>query len=336
MRAALQAKDTVTGRQHLAEKYLQSLAHAGLARVTSPARRGFLMQRLCELLHLPLNEVTHLLRQFTTAPAPARTQTHSPDASPSASPQAPGIPANSSGSAYPGPGEDSPHEPQASHGSQQSDPALDDLATLRPAARAAALEAQRHILGCLLMEPAWLYRELPDGRPMDEALSPAEFLLPTSRELFTCIVDRLARPALSSDSLITELTCEGRQDLVRAANESILSVERLVEADAPRGQRLLTEAAMALLSTRREMEFRRSQAATYDAQDRLQAAIDHRRRHPSPVRIPLLRPPTAQHAAQHTNQQAAERSSPTTTLPAPAVRLVQQSPSAPRPQADVP
>ena len=343
MRAALQTKETVTGRQHLAEKYLQSLAHAGLTRVTNPARRGFLMQRLCELLHLPLAEVTLLLRQATPPPAATSYATGGPQPTsqgaapatqhPSASPA--GRAADLTPWDVPPDGLDAPFDSDAPG---EADNREDVLAALRPAARTAALDAQRHLLGCLLLHPAWLYREMPDGQPLDEALSPAEFIAASARQLFLCIVDRLARQGLSSDSLITDLTREGRQDLVTCANESILSVTRQVGDDVVRRQRLLIEAAQALLAARREIEFRQSQAATYDSHARLQAAIEHRRRHPSPLRIPVLRtsaPTASPTASPHASPSPSPSTSPSASQAAPVVRHVPQSLSAPRPESSV-
>ena len=88
IKQAVQATDTLTGRQRIAEDYLRTLAQLGLRKV-EPARRGMILHRIAQLLKLDTSAVDQMLRQApaprNTRPEPVEVQTE-PSATPPSSP----------------------------------------------------------------------------------------------------------------------------------------------------------------------------------------------------------------------------------------------------------
>jgi DNA primase len=271
-RAQLDADDTMTGRQRLAEGYLAKLAELGVER-QSPIRRAMLVEQLADLLGMSGQQVSDIL----AASAPRRRAAKASSAS--------GVP---SSSAAAGTG------PQG--GDEPADMALDrDAAEPRITGLVAA---ERLLLGCLIRRPELLHRPLADGRELFESIGPMDLVTDGGRRLYARLCRHVeAGEQVTLPRLVLELVSAGQKDLIALATEAEIEAERQSDAQDDRLMVLLQNVAHTLLDHQRSAQYRREVRAVLSDQDQQgdQKArlawqlLEHHRDHPSPTRLPRVR-----------------------------------------------
>jgi len=196
-REALNASDSLAGRQRVVETFLERLASIGLPR--QPLRLAMIRQRLAELTGLSEKQVADLIKQASTRhrrrPTPAGPRTaasHAPgsDGLPegaddpagptaaSAAVQTPDADPRAATSASP-----KSHNPQ----SPETDLAPESL----PPRMRARVAAERLLIGALLRKPTLFADSLAGGVSIDEAVTPADIRHPRHRTLYERIYQRL-------------------------------------------------------------------------------------------------------------------------------------------------
>jgi len=212
VKGQLEAADTVTGRQKIAEAYIVKLAEMGLMK-TASLRRSFVIQRLCELLHMSDSQVQTLLRE--NAPRPR----------PTVAPAPPPVAATHHL------GEDGPQP--APH--DVASPFRDDYDEDGPAvdtepagATIRSVElAERQVIGALVRDNGLFHRQLADGRAFDEALVPEDFRVDSHRRLFKLLHERLADGrSVTLASLLGDLAANHEQYLANTLTQAEVDVER--------------------------------------------------------------------------------------------------------------
>ncbi len=276
-RQRLDAADTMTGRQRLAEDYLRRLAELGVDR-QSPIRRAMLIERLADLLGLSGQQISDLL----TAAAPRRSRGTRP--------------VGGSGSAG----------PSAHAGPETANPDATILETSAAESRIDGLAAtERLLLGCLIRKPALLHRQLPDGRDLVETIGPADLATERGRRLYARLCQQIEDDqTLTLPRLVLELASEGQKDLIALATAAEVDAERQsggheTDADSAdqRLEALFAGVVGSLLERQKQAHYRQGRDAAVrtlnddnlDAQQKARAArqlLDHHRENPSPMRLP--------------------------------------------------
>lgn len=272
----LDASGTLTGRERLTQEYLTRLAGMGLHRAGT-IRRSLVIQQLASLTHLSEQQVAAQLK--TRAPSPSTSSIPQP--------------------ASPTPSESSaPDEP---HTSPFTDLYESDAETLaegenRHKLKAVAL-AERQLMGGLMMENALFHHVLADGRELDEAMMPGEFVTPAHRRLYERIHHRLSEGgSVTLAGLLTDLAEGNEQDLARIATQCDADIERATLGKADRAAGVVSSAADAIAGHHRDREYRENRARlarTHEQEDQpptdraalLRQLVEHRKANPSPVRI---------------------------------------------------
>lgn len=258
-RQQLDAADTMTGRQRLAEVYLAKLAELGAER-QSPIRRAMLVEQLADLLGMSGQQVSDLL----TAAAPRRR------------PASPAISAAPPARSGDGAGEQAEVLDPDPRG-----PKITGLVT-----------AERLLLGCLIRRPELLHQPLVDGRDLFESIASTDLVTEGGRRLY----GRLCRHAEAGEvvalpRLVLELASEGQKDLIAMATEAEIDAERQSEGDDQRLPALLQSMAGALLEHQRQETYRREvDAIAPEHKARIAwQLLEHHRENPSPTRMPRVR-----------------------------------------------
>ncbi|MEX0653891.1 MAG: CHC2 zinc finger domain-containing protein [Phycisphaeraceae bacterium] len=283
IREELTAADTVTGRQAVAERYVEGLGKLGLSR-TGSIRRALIVQRLAGLLKMSESAVNEALQAVErrsarfTQPAPP---TVSAEAEAAESFEA---------------------LPSAMDKGDSGVASRDSRSTLKALER-----AERQLVGCLVRDRELFHHTLADGRTLDEAVTPAELVTSVGRSLYQRVYDRLCEAeVVTLVSLLGELAelegaaeAEGRS-LANWLTDADAEVERATQGKADLLAPMLTSAAEALLAYEGEKRYRqlRDQATTAgrgepgeqagaapDEARLLRELVEHRRANQSPVRI---------------------------------------------------
>ncbi|MBI1336132.1 MAG: DNA primase [Phycisphaera sp.] len=260
--------DTLTGRQKLAEQYLQTLAQLGIHR-SSAIRRGLIVQRLAAMLHLSENTVEQAL---------AKAARRAPSAPPSTPEQFDQI--------------TQPPDQQGLTGPQ--DLLQEELAATISATRLNAVrQAQRHLIGCLIQKPELFHTPLKDGRTLDEALPPSDLPGLDERRLYQRLYDRLCE-AQSCDlaDLLTELASDGQAVLTQLATRSDHEVASQIGANTEALVSMLIDAAECIRQLHREREYEQTKhmASTHTDNDaHLKRLMEHHLNNPSRTRIARVR-----------------------------------------------
>ena len=243
MRTQLQAVDTVTGRQKLVEEYLRLLAQIGLGRSKGLAifdrshqaqgggtiRRNMILQKIGQLLRTDEATVNRLLSQFAPVTRPT---------SPSITPES------------------------ARNNSQSLENTSDlsrGVALGESEASIKALRvAEQQVIGCLLIQPDLFQQTVLEGRPMDEALVPAEMPTPLGQAIYQRIYDTLSqgRP-LALVGLLADIAEAGQSELVAPVTDAVSLVEAACGDQVERIKQLLTESAQAIIAFHKQQEYRR-------------------------------------------------------------------------------
>lgn len=274
MAEQLDSNSTITGRERLTQEYLTRLAGMGLHRAGT-IRRSLVIQQLASLTHLSEQQVADQLkaRAASSAPTPR-------PASPEPPPES---------------------APDESHASPFNDMYESEAETVadgenRHKLKAVAL-AERQLIGGLMMDNALFHHALTDGRELDEAMMPGEFVTPGHRRLYERIHQRLSEgQSVTLASLLTDLAFNEEQDLARIATQCDADIERATLGKADRAAGVVVSAAEAIAGYHRDREYcenrarlaRTNNTDEQPATDRatlLRQLVEHRKANPSPVRI---------------------------------------------------
>ncbi len=281
MREQFDATGTVTGRERLTQEYLTRLAGLGLHRAGT-IRRSLVIQQLASLTHLSEQQVAEQLKARAASVAP-RSQPVSPEPTEPPSDIAP-------------PPADGPSAPVFAD-VYESDTESLALGESRHRLKAVGL-AERQLMGGLMLDNALFHHPLADGRDLDEAMMPGEFVTPDHRRLYERIHGRLSegQPAALSD-LLTELAADNDQDLTRIATQCDADIERATLGKAERAAGVVASAAEAIAGYHRDRDYRETRAKLARPNDTdgdptptdratlLRQLLEHRKANPSPVRI---------------------------------------------------
>ncbi|MFA9478435.1 DNA primase [Phycisphaerales bacterium AB-hyl4] len=266
--ADLTAAGTITGRQAIAEAYLDQLGRLGLSRM-GQIRRALTVQRLANLLKMSesaVNDVlTGLEQRNTRFSQPA--QPAQPDADES-----------------PWPAE------SLETGDFEADKAQPDVASRHSRSTLKAVErAERQLVGCLLRDTALFHHTLSDGRTLDEALTPAEMVTSIGRRVYQWVYNALCEtePVTLASLLGTLAEETDTQPLANWLTDADAEVEKATAGKAELLMSMLTSAAEALLAFEGEKRYRADlRGRAVAGEDRsLREAMASLRANPSPVRI---------------------------------------------------
>lgn len=280
LKQSLDATDTLTARQHRIEAAIDDLVRLGLAS-TGPVRRSLVIRKLASVVEMNEGQLDELLtarRKALGRRGPASAEESGGNASTS----------NEVGAEF------------ESDGSEN----LADASSGRTLAGIG--RAERQFLACLVREPSLFDRGLPDGRPLEEELTPGDLTSPACRELYEMMYDRLTDndpPTLAE--LSATLTEAGKSKALRCLTTADAEVDAAVDGEkaGPRGERLheIFDAAVATLRRHQhDLEYERDKQSWLsvspsegDAAARAKAAqrlLQRRAGQPFAARIPTVTP----------------------------------------------
>ncbi|MEM7626250.1 MAG: DNA primase [Planctomycetota bacterium] len=204
VQANLNDAGTITGRQRVAEGFMNQLVELGLAQ-TGGVRRAFVVNRLAEMLHMSEAAVDRALKDRT--PRSSRNPYQSGAES--------GGPAD-----IVGPGSADNRENNAPDG----------LAIGQTRHRLQAVgKAERRLIAALVRHNNLFHATLPDGSSVDEAISPAELAHAEHRRLFERVYGALADgQAVELRGLCGDLAIDGEHALIKLATTADAELDRLL------------------------------------------------------------------------------------------------------------
>ena len=276
MRQSMASATTVTGRQKLAESYIQQLGQMGLARAGS-IRKSLVIQRLSAMLHMSESAINELLQRATPA-APVRPPVVE-DA------EWAGVPVL---------------EDESVVGSTEvarEDNVITDVAWAdsRHKLKASQL-AERQLIGCLLRQNELFEHTLADGRTLDEAIAPGDIVNADERKLYERVYDVLAEGRkLTLAGLLGDLAADQNPQAGNLATEADAEVDRATQGKPVNVLPVFEAAAQAIVDFHRQRAYRKTRsevASTEQAAEKLLRAEQLRetlRENPSPARIFRMR-----------------------------------------------
>ena len=226
LRREFEAAQTITGRQNLAQRYLQRLAQLGLHRA-EPVRLSLVIQQLSALLRMPANDINRMLKRLSKPSAPPRTGTNA---------------------------------------SSQTDP-------LNPQDEALVIDefqrriltlqlAERQLIGCLLRNDKLFHHTLPDGRTLNQAITPAELISPPASSLYQMIHELLTQgKQVSLSVLLVELAERNDQKLIELTTTAHAEVEAALNGHEPHLEALLANTVQTILDHHRQQQYRQTREA---------------------------------------------------------------------------
>lgn len=219
MQANLDGASTITGRQRVAESFMNQLVELGLAQ-TGGVRRAFVVNRLSEMLHMSESEIDKALKERT--PRSSRNTYQSE--------------AENGGSAD-------------IVGSDSADIAenndADGLAIGQNRHRLQAVgKAERRFIAALVRHNNLFHATLSDGSAIDEAISPAELAHPEHRRLYERVYSALADgQAVDLRGLCGDLAIDGEHALTQLVTTADAELERLLPPpEAPENDQAAADA----------------------------------------------------------------------------------------------
>ncbi len=228
--ANFNTQDTMTGRQRITDDYLRNLVQLGL-RQMDRGRYGLVFARLGELLGMSPAAVAEEVRKI---PAPRTAQ--SPTVAPAdTSSDAPAAPVNI------------------------------DLSS----GKNAFVIAERHILGCLLIRPAFFHATMPGGQPLSEAVVPGDFTDVAAHAVYAPLYEWMLDADAAGRALDQFHASDLRdalQDerLIRCAAQIQTEVDQLTAGNEAKLTALLHECTAALAGRRAADEYKQLQRPTAD------------------------------------------------------------------------
>ncbi|MEM6460130.1 MAG: DNA primase, partial [Planctomycetota bacterium] len=267
----LDEAETVTGRQRVAEEFMDQLVDLGLAR-SGEVRRAFVVERLARLLGMSEAAVHRALS--SRSPRPPR---NGPRNGPRSAAGSRAVEAGGPMADRDRPGSVGGGDSRGFDGSDPDNPPVEaspenevhqTLANAEPGHRLPAVEkAEKRLVAALMRDPTLFGTTLDDGTCLDEAISPAELSRDDHRRLYGLVYDALAegRP-VSLAGLLSELAMRGEHDLIRLATTADQELEHTLPTTlkdetqpAPPSalREHLTDAARVILEHRAEREYQR-------------------------------------------------------------------------------
>ena len=226
LRREFEAAQTITGRQNLAQRYLQRLAQLGLHRAGT-LRRGLVIQQLSALLRMTANDINRILKRLSKPSAPPRT---------------------------------------GANASSQTDPLNPQDETLvidEFQRRILTLElAERQLIGCLLENNRLFHHTLPDGRTLNQAITPAELISTPASSLYRMIHESLTQgKQVSLSSLLAELAERADQKLIELTTKAQVEVDAALDGHESHLEALLANTVQTILDHHRQQEYRQTREA---------------------------------------------------------------------------
>ncbi|MCE9590779.1 MAG: toprim domain-containing protein [Planctomycetes bacterium] len=282
VRSTMESSTTLTGRQRVAEEYLTTLARLGLGQA-GEVRRGLLIARLAEMLHLDERTITELLRRL----APARRPT---------APASGGAGVSGASAGGMGPSPSGNTESNVQPGAEQTENnRLPDVAGSPSASKIKALQvAERNLIGCLIRHPELFHLTLSDGRALDEAVAAGDLVTPGVARLYERLHAYLSEGTqIQMALMLADLASDGETELSSLLIGAEAAVDAATLGDVERASRLLRAEADAILAYMRDSEYRQARAALNgneanqtDREGQAQRLLnEHRKANPSSIRI---------------------------------------------------
>ncbi|MEM9884152.1 MAG: toprim domain-containing protein [Planctomycetota bacterium] len=306
VRGRLEEAETVTGRQRVAEGFMDQLVDLGLAR-SGEVRRAFVVERLARLLGMSEAAVHRALSSRSPRNA-ARSVAGSPGveaSGPMADRGRPGGIGGGDSGGFDGSNADNPPP----DGPPENE-VHQTLANAEPGHRLPAVEkAEKRLFAVLMRDPTLFGTTLDDGTCLDEAISPAELSRDDHRRLYGLVYDALSEGrSVSLAGLLSELAMRGEHDLIRLATTADQELEHTLPGSLndnmettppPALREHLTEAARVILEHRAEREYQRQRndllqpkterpGEPEDAARMAQRLAEMRRDRPHAARIPRI------------------------------------------------
>ncbi len=265
----LEQSDTITGRQRLAEQFLQDLIALGVLGQQA-IRRAMIVRRLAQLLSIHESAVESQLKKLAASrpkfrePAPAAAH-------------------------------DDPSGHVAAENNFQNEVAWPDRAH-----KIRALQlAEQQIIGCLLRRPALFHQTLSNGMALDEALTPGEMITPEAKQLYAFLYQQLSgNPTVTLAQLLAELASEAQHGLAGIATHAEAQADALCGEDEDSLTQMLVTSVQSLLEYHQEHQYQQKRQAVFglggqaqqqadetDTDTLLRELSEHRRNSPSPARI---------------------------------------------------
>lgn len=289
LQSRLEEAGTITGRQKVAEAFMNQLVDLGITKAGA-VRRAFVLRRLAQMLHMSEPAVDKALK--ARSPRSSRNPYQSvPENAPEADILRP----------------DNPDSPQKS--------TPERLANGQTRHRLHAVgQAERRLIAALVRHNNLFEATLPDGTSVDEAISPAELAHEDHRRLLGRVYDRLAqgRPTALAQ-LLADLAADGEHALIQLATTADFELDQVAPETAPgsltpaspespepgNGQEtvktLLLEAAQAVIRYQNETRAQQLKSDITSAgpesqidPDKIRRLMELRRTNPSPGRIARL------------------------------------------------
>ena len=277
----MDAAQTMTARQRIAEDYLRRIAVLDL-RKTGPIRKAMVMQRLAQMLHMSEEAVNTLLKKF----APVRNQRQeqeqrqpqerpgnlsaftpatAPAAAAASAPATDFSPFSQDVVTDNGDNANTTQTEKSQHLVYLDVASVVDSAKMSESVNIALVRAERQFMGCLLREPGLFHLTLSDGRPVDEAIMPGEMVTASGQQLYEVMYHHLAEGTeLTLSMLLAELAERGEPKLAELATVIEKEVDDMTAASSVTNRSLadkLAAAASRITEFRRKQEQRNNPAA---------------------------------------------------------------------------
>ena len=254
MAERMDAAGGLTGRQRVAEAYIEKLAGMGLEKL-GQIRRALVVQRLADILGMSEAAIGDLLKQQSELQkdrAARRTAAAQPAVSQDDDPYADWTPPHADAEARSG-----------AEASRIPDPRTEsptDPATLSGRARGVAV-AERLVIACLLRRNDLFHQTLSSGMDLDEAIPDGRITRHDHRRLYGRLYARLASGTSATlDAVLADLAESGDLPLCDLATAVADELDRALDGrhdpDDDPVPDILTDAADALLAYDREREHR--------------------------------------------------------------------------------
>jgi len=264
----LEAAETTTGRQRVAEQYVARLAQLGLGRATPAIRRSFVVQQLSELLRMPEPQVNELLSNAASRQSKAR-----PAAQPAGDASGDG------------------------HASADAATGEDDASL--PSRDKALRLAERQLLGGLVRDNELFHASLSDGTTIDEALASGDLSCDAHCRLYEQLYQTLSEgKTLTLADWLGELASQQAHELIRIVTQADQDIDAATGHQPDRLGEVVRLAAEAVREHHQRQDYEQRKRAIMGGAraaidperepaqaQRLRDLVAHNRDHPSPVRI---------------------------------------------------
>jgi hypothetical protein len=144
-------------------------------------------------------------------------------------------------------------------------------------------------MGCLLRQPDLFHTTLSDGRMLDEAITPCDFVTAQGRELFQWVYDLLAEgQELSLRRLLADFAQEGLDQLADLATQIESDMDAMMQSGPCDLRAKAVAAADYIRQHHRSSEYQSSRPAVLNGEvpeTELRKWVEFNRANPSPTKI---------------------------------------------------